>query len=172
MIINTEEIKLLLKENTAYKLGKELNVSRQNLNNYKNGTYSIEKMTIELALKLQNLYNKLEENKMIKWTGENTSKTITYTAEAETYEELYRNIQEEYGYDNIIARDAFEFKVLEVNGENVDDWGDSDGITDWEAYEDWVTDDKIAKLTEEDYRAMINDSDAQAYYHEFEEVSE
>lgn len=62
MIINTEEIKLLLKENTAYKLGKELNVSRQNLNNYKNGTYSIEKMTIELALKLQNLYNKLEEN--------------------------------------------------------------------------------------------------------------
>ena len=56
MIINTEEIKLLLKENTAYKLGKELNVSRQNLNNYKNGTYSIKKMTIELATKLQNYY--------------------------------------------------------------------------------------------------------------------
>ena len=56
MIINTEEIKLLIKENTAYKLGKELNVSRQNLNNYKNETYSIEKMTIELATKLQNYY--------------------------------------------------------------------------------------------------------------------
>ena len=57
MIINTEEIKLLLKENTAYKLGKALNVSRQNLNNYKNGTYSIEKMTIELASKLQKYYS-------------------------------------------------------------------------------------------------------------------
>ena len=56
MIINTEEIKMLLKENTAYKLGKELNVSRQNLNNYKNGTYSIDKMTIELATKLQKYY--------------------------------------------------------------------------------------------------------------------
>lgn len=62
MIINTEEIKKLLKNNTAYKLGKDLNVSRQNLNYYKQGTYSIDKMTIELATKLQNYYN--EQNKM------------------------------------------------------------------------------------------------------------
>jgi len=57
MIINTEEIKQLLEETTAYKLGKDLKVSRQNLNYYKQGTYSINKMTIELATKLQNYYN-------------------------------------------------------------------------------------------------------------------
>lgn len=62
MIINTEEIKQLLEETTAYKLGKDLNVSRQNLNYYKQGTYSLDKMTIELATKLQNYYN---ENKKV-----------------------------------------------------------------------------------------------------------
>ena len=164
--------KLLNSDITGYRIFKDTGMSQSIISEFRSGKRNLDNLSLKNAEKLYNLYNKLEENKMIKWTGKNTSKTITYTAEAETYEELYRNIQEKYGYDNIIARDAFEFKVLEINGENVDDWGDSDGITDWEAYEDWVTDDKIAKLTEEDYRAMINDSDAQAYYHEFEEVSE
>jgi|SRR5690625_3602791 len=109
---------------------------------------------------------------MIAWIGKTTDKVKKYTSEGESYYELYTNIQEKYGWDEIIDQDAFEQKVLEVNGENVDEWADSDGIKDFEAYEEWVTDDKIAKVTDEHYRKIIEDSNSEAYYHEFEEVEE
>ena len=115
MIINTEEIKLLLKENTAYKLGKELNVSRQNLNNYKNGTYSIEKMTIELALKLQNLYNKLEKNNM-NIINEVRKELETGSYYVEDYAN-FNELLEERG----MTLNEYNEKITEVNHEIIED---------------------------------------------------
>ena len=62
MIINTEQIEKLIKSRTAYGLAKELGIGRANLNNYKNGTYQMDQMTIGLATKLQNYYEKVENN--------------------------------------------------------------------------------------------------------------
>lgn len=64
MIINTAHIEYTLKKYTAYKLANAIGgVSRQNLNYYRSGKYSISKMTIELASKIQNYYNE-EMNEM------------------------------------------------------------------------------------------------------------
>lgn len=60
MLINTKQIESLIKDNPAYSLAKNIDVNRQNLNNYKNDTYDIDQMTIALATKLQNYYNKNE----------------------------------------------------------------------------------------------------------------
>lgn len=65
MIINTEQIEKCIRENTAYSLAQKIGVNRANLNNYKNGKYSINKMTIELALKIQTYYNE-EMNETVK----------------------------------------------------------------------------------------------------------
>lgn len=62
MIINTEQIEHTIKKHTAYSLAQKIGVNRANLNNYKNGRYSVDNMTIALASKIQNYYNEEMEN--------------------------------------------------------------------------------------------------------------
>lgn len=162
------QIKALLDTDiSAAEIARHTGVDASTVRKLRLGSHDIENLSIKNAEKLVNYYKKVE-TKMIIWTGKTTDKVKKYTAEGETYYELYTNIQEKYGWDHIIDSDAFEKKVLELNGEDVDDWADTDGIEDFEIYNDWVTDDKIAKVTDEDFKDIIEDSDSEAYYHEFE----
>ena|SRR5699024_8526064 len=103
---------------------------------------------------------------MIYWTGRTTDKILKYTASGETYKEVYEDIQDTYGYDNIINRDALEFKKLEINGYDVHEFlMDYDGF-DFEAYEK-AESEFDNDMTEHDYRDIIEESTSQAYYHEF-----
>ena len=105
----------------------------------------------------------------ILWTGKTTDMKKVYIAEGETYKELYEEIQEKYGYDAIIDKDAYEIKLLEINNEDLDQYEvTSDGIGNWELYETFENKEGLKRLSDEDYREIIGNSDSQAYYHDFE----
>ncbi|PKE18644.1 hypothetical protein [Macrococcoides caseolyticum] len=105
----------------------------------------------------------------ILWTGKTTDMKKVYTAEGETYKELYEEIQDKYGNDKIIDKDAFEIKLLEVNNEDLDQYEiTSDGIGNWELYETFENKEGLRRLSDVNYREIIENSDSQAYYHEFE----
>lgn len=114
MIINTDNIEKLFQKETTYKIEKEIGVSRQNLDNYKHGKYSIEKMTIGLASKLQNYYKKVESEMKIK----EVRKQLENTEEG-YYIEEYKNIDElledkEITRDDLLDRvDAVGFEIIE-----------------------------------------------------------
>lgn len=115
MIINTEDIKKLLQEVTTYRIAEDIGgTSRQNLDNYKHGKYSIEKMTIGLALKLQNYYKKVESEMKIKEVRKQLE-----NAEEGYYIEEYKNVDDmledkEMTRDDLLDRvDAVGFEIIE-----------------------------------------------------------
>lgn len=110
---------------------------------------------------------------MIKWIGKNTASSITYSAEGRTYRELFDNIRDKYGYGYIEGEDAYEIALLEKNGEDLDKYEvTSDGIGNYELFEEFSARNDIKQLDDEDYKNVITSSDANAYYQTFEEVDE
>ena len=87
---------------------------------------------------------------------------------------MYNNIQEKYGYDEIVSKDAYEIELLKVNDENLDDYEvDGDGIGNWEKYEEFAESEydensNFKQLTDVDYKTIIEESDSQAYHQTFD----
>lgn len=110
---------------------------------------------------------------MIKWSGKNTAGNIHYSAEGRTYKEVLENIQDKYGYGYIEREHAYEIALLEKNGEDLDKYEvTTDGIGNFELFEEFFARTDIKQLDDEDYRDVITSSDGNAYYYDFEIINE
>ncbi|EJD5757467.1 TPA: hypothetical protein REB19_001503 [Staphylococcus pseudintermedius] len=106
-------------------------------------------------------------NTWIIYTGKTTDMNKTYRAEGSTYEEVYNNFVEKYGYD-VLDEDIYEIQLLKKNGENLDEYDvDFDGIHNLEKLEEF-RESNYTNLEDDDYRELFENSSTQVYYHEFE----
>ena len=106
---------------------------------------------------------------MINWKGQNTSRNITWTESAETYQELYFRLIDK----NIISvEDGFpdEIFMLSKVGLKLSDFDEHEEEYnyDFQAWFEKVTDG--IELTEDDYKYIISQEQGNAYYQEFEEI--
>lgn len=106
-------------------------------------------------------------NKWIIYTGKTTDMKKIYRAKGSTYEEVYNNFVEKYGYD-VLDEDIYEIQLLKKNGENLDEYDvDLDGIHNLEKLEEF-RESNYTNLEDDDYRELFENSSTQVYYHEFE----
>src|SRR5699024_137671 len=110
--------------------------------------------------------------KIIFWIGHSSDGKNQYYAQANGYYDLYTDIQEEHGWNTFINPNAIEMKVLELNQENTDEWGDIRGLKNIEEYDNWITEEKIEKLKDEHFKEIIEKSVSDVYYHQFMEENE
>lgn len=105
---------------------------------------------------------------MIKWVGKNTQGNMRWEDEGLGYVGLIQSIEDKYGIDYILDADAVQIGLLELNGENLDDYEvTTDGIGDWDKYVEFSGREGIKELSEEDYRNILELSRGNAYYHDF-----
>lgn len=109
---------------------------------------------------------------IIFWIGHSSDGKNQYYAQGNGYYDLYTDIQEEHGWNTFINPNAIEMKVLELNQENTDEWGDIRGLKNIEEYDNWITEEKIEKLKDEHFKEIIEKSVSDVYYHQFMEENE
>lgn len=162
--------KLLDSKVSGYQIHQSTGISQGRISDLRRGARKLGGITLDTAEKLYKYQKEIEEEtKMIKWTGKTTSGVHTYKAEGKNYKELYHNIVDKYGYDFLDA-DVYEIQLLKKNNEDLERYDiDSEGIGNWEKYEEFESG-NIEYLEDEDYRELIENSKGNAYHQEFEEV--
>lgn len=103
---------------------------------------------------------------MILWTGKTQDKSFIYTAQAESFKELYERIEKKYGH--IFDKNSYEIKLLKLNGQNLKEFENTEENTfDYSVFEDWYMFEKEKDLCDEHYKELIEESVSQVYHHEF-----
>ncbi|MGK0554457.1 hypothetical protein [Macrococcus capreoli] len=163
--------KLLNSDINSNKLSKLSGVDQPTIHRIRNGTSKLGNISFDKALKLFNLteeMDKMENNKVIVWTGKTTDGNKKWTAKAPTYKELFETLIDKYEYA-IVDYDKLGIKKLEVNGEDLDKYDvTTDGIGNWELFEEFENRKDLKELSDEDYKDVIRSSDGSAYYQDFE----
>ena len=141
MIINTKQIEYTLQKYTAYKLAKSIGgVSRQNLNYYKSGKYSINKMTIELASKIQKHYNE-EMDEMEKFILDNlVSETVEWNEEGLLKGDLNDKFKVHFAdHGDAQTVSVFHTNGSKANGFQIKNEDDAEYVKEQiQTYKEWV----------------------------------
>lgn len=104
----------------------------------------------------------------VKWVGKNTQYDKKWEADGLGYKDLVETIEYKYGINYILDSDAVQIKLLEINGENLDDYEvTSDGIGNMDKFEEFENKEGIKELSEDDYKDVLESSKGNAYYHNF-----
>lgn len=104
---------------------------------------------------------------MIKWTGTNTSRVIKWTAEAETYLELFNKLVERELVHQCTDLEGDTFNELLNYSTELQELNSSDDI---EAIYQFDYDALLESLTDEQIKSIILANQGNAYYQEFEEM--
>ncbi|WP_414739361.1 hypothetical protein [Macrococcoides canis] len=164
--------RLLDSELSSNKIATLSGVDQSTIHRIRKGERSLDNITLVKAEKLYKLAKELEKmdmNKVIVWNGKNTAGNITYKADGRTYKELLENIQDKYGYGYIEREHAYEIALLEKNNENLEKYEiTTDGIINYELFEEFFARTDIKQLDDEDYKDVISSSNGNAYYQNFE----
>ncbi|WP_435919428.1 hypothetical protein [Macrococcus capreoli] len=165
-------IELLNSQLTSNKIATLSGVSQSVIHRVRTGERTLDNMSFGSVKKLYKLYEEMEKmnnNKIIAWTGKTTDGNKKWTAKAPTYKELFETLIDKYEYA-IVDYDKLGIKKLEVNGEDLDQYDvTTDGIGNFELFEEFENRKDLKELSEQDYKDVISNSDGNAYYQDFEE---
>lgn len=96
----------------------------------------------------------------IKFEGKDTSKTITYRAVADSYEELF----EELVKKRVCSYEKYDQFLYRINDVSEDTFLDENGEWDEEKYDEFLNSLDLIKLDEDDYFKLIGECTSAAYY--------
>ncbi|PCF60932.1 hypothetical protein B5C05_01750 [Staphylococcus delphini] len=160
--------RLLNSELSSNSIAVRTGVSQAVISKLRNGKKELGNLTLNSAEKLFEYQKEMEKvDTWIVYRGRTADMNKSYIAEGSTYEEVYNNFVDKYGYD-VLDEDIYEIQLLKKNGENLDDYDvDSDGINNYDKLDEFRESDYV-DLEDYDYRELFENSSSQVYYHEFE----
>lgn len=163
-------IELLNSDMSSNKIANLSGVSQSVIHRVRTGERTLDGMSFGSVKKLYKLTEDMKTmNKRIKWIGKNTQGNMMWTAEGIGYKDLVGTIDEKYGYDYILDANAKQIRMLEINNEDLNEYDiTSDGIGNWEKYEEFENRTGLKELSEQDYRDILESSKGKAYYQEFD----
>lgn len=153
-------------ENVKFNLqSKSIKINERKIQ-YENNNFEvrISRNRIIITLEFQKKLNRKKETKLIKWQGSNTSNSVRWIVEAESYNELMQKLIEKELIDSVTDLEGFTFQELLNYSKELQILNHNNNI---EALYNFDFDKLLESLTSDQIRNIIQANNGMAYYQEF-----